>query len=384
MIADYGLGSDLEQILRPRSGDSAKDLAAAVARLSDLFNGITPWHAEYGRDPLLRRAYLSYYLPTNLPKIRRPLERCWRPGAFAGRPLRVVDLGSGPGTMLLGLTDFIRNLPAAERPSALELVAVDEHSENLRDAERMLRELAAADPGVPPIDFAALRLDVVGDRRELFPLATARGRFDLAILANVVCELVRTAKRGLGDAGDLLIAVARELLKPSGMLIAIEPALRETARDLERLRDRILAETDFVALAPCVASGPCPALVRERDWCISSLPWEAPDWVTEIDRRAGLRKHELKLAYVVLGPRGEALPAGTWQVVSDVLDLKGELRIHLCGEERWIVLRHLKRHGGEIGAALESLRRGDRVAIDRLVRKGELYAVGEGGGIRKV
>src|SRR5690606_37357623 len=121
-----------------------------------------------GRDPALRAAYLAYYLPTNLPKIRRPLED-WlriRPRAFAGRVLRAIDLGTGPGTMLLGLADAVRRLPAEERPTGLQLVGADEHADHLREAERLLDALSAADPALPPLRFEALRLDVVADRRD--------------------------------------------------------------------------------------------------------------------------------------------------------------------------------------------------------------------------
>ena len=384
MTAHYVLAPDLEQILRPE--EPAAEIARAVGRLSDLFNGLAPWQAEYGRDPALRRAYLAYYLPANLPKIAVPLAR-WlraRPGAFADRVLRVIDLGSGPGTMLLGLCDFLRSLPESERPRELELVAVDDHAENLRDAERFLAELGHADPRVPPFRFDALRLDVVGDRRDLFPLAVARGRFDLVILGNVLCEIQREAN-GAEKAGVLGTAIANELLAPDGAIVAIEPALRETARNLERWRDRLLAEAGLFAVAPCVDQRACPALATDRDWCVASVPWQAPSWIADVDRRTGLRKGDLKLAYLVLAKQPPAaVPAGIWQVVSDVLDSKGQLRVYLCGDGRWIVLRHLKRRGGELEADLRSLRRGDLVAIDALEPERNLHTVPKGGRIRKL
>ena len=385
MTAHYVLGPELEQILRP--DDPPAELARAVAKLSDLFNGLAPWQAEYGRDPALRRAYLAYYLPVNLPKLAVPLAR-WlalRPGAFAGRPLRVVDLGSGPGTMLLGLCDFVTRLPENERPTALELVAIDEHAENLRDASRLVAELERIDPRVPPVRFEALRLDVVADRRDLFPLAVARGRFDLAILANVLCEVAGERAGGNDPATALVEAVAADLLAPTGAIVVIEPALRRTARDLEQVRDRLLTECGLVAVAPCLDQGPCPALLKERDWCVSALAWEPPRWIAEIDRRIGLRKEALKLAYLVLAK--EPLPppgSGVWQVVSDVLDLKGELRIFLCGEGRWLVVRHLKRRGREIAAELRRLRRGDLVEVAGLVAKGALFEPGPDARFRRL
>ena len=383
MTAHYVLGPELEQILRP--AESPARIARSVARLSDLFNGLVPWQAEYGREEELRHAYLGYYLPVNLPKTSVPLAR-WllaRPDAFAGRTLRVIDLGSGPGTMLLGLCDFVRRLPEERRPAALDLVAVDEHVENLRDAERLLRELATIDPRVPPVRFEALRSDLVADRRDLFPFALVKGRYDLAILGNVLCEIVRQ-KDGFESAVALGTAAAKELVVPEGAVVAIEPALRETARNLERWRDRLVA-AGLCAVAPCVDQRSCPALFGERDWCVSTLPWKPPGWVTQVDDRAGLRKDELKLAYVVISPTTPP-PAGpgVWQVVSDVLDLKGEIRVYLCGDGRWIILRHLKRRGRDVEAELRSLRRGDLVAVDGLVAERSLHALAPGAKIRRL
>jgi hypothetical protein len=287
--------------------------------------------------------------------------------------------------MLLGLCDFVTRLPENERPTALELVAIDEHGENLRDAARLVAELERLDARLPPVRFEALRLDVVTDRRDLFPLAVTRGRFDLAILANVLCEVAGGHADGSDRATALVEAVAADLLDQNGAIVVIEPALRRTARDLERVRDRLLAERKLVAVAPCLDQGPCPALLKERDWCVSTRAWESPRWVAEIERRIGLRKEALKLAYLVLAKEPLPPPApGVWQVVSDVLDLKGELRVFLCGEGRWLVVRHLKRRGRELAAELRALRRGDLVEVAGLVAKGTLFEAGPDARFRKL
>src|SRR5204863_3890362 len=115
----YHFPADLQQAIdeiaaAPHEDDAA--LAKNVLALSDVFIGRAPWQGEYGLRPDLRRAYLRYYLPVNLPKLRVPLA-AWRASASAPLPetLRCLDLGSGPGTALLGLVDFLRGLPTGER-----------------------------------------------------------------------------------------------------------------------------------------------------------------------------------------------------------------------------------------------------------------------------
>jgi SAM-dependent methyltransferase len=385
----YRFPADLERIVAELAAEKAsaplRETAEAVARLSDLFVGKAAWESEYGRDPALRQAYLSYFLPVNVPKIAVPLA-AWtagRRGLWSGRRLRCLDLGSGPGTALLGLCDFVRRLPAAERPSALELTGVDQSGENLRDAKTLLGRLAAADPELPPIEFHAFRLDMVSDRAELFPMIAAAGRFDLVTAMNVVCEIVREG--GLEPAAGLVETAAREVLDPRGAVLLVEPGLRETARDFHRLRDRLLANGLLHVHAPCVHEAPCPALATERDWCIADLAWEPPQAVASLDRLTGLRKSSLKFAYLVLAPEAPAATGpSVWRVVSDVLDLKGERRVYLCADGRWIVLAQLKRERTPAAEAFSGLRRGDLVEVTGLHRKGAVFRLGREGSLRRI
>jgi SAM-dependent methyltransferase len=387
----YHFPADLEQIIEGVAGGPPDDvgrLAESVLELSDLFVGRAPWRGEYASSAELRRAYLRYYLPVNLPKIRLPLAEWLRrhPGRLAGTSLRCLDLGSGPGSALLGLADFVRGLPAGERPRRLEMVALDQSFESLRDAGRLLQSFAERTPFT--IEFQPLRLDLVSERAELFPLASVGGRFDVVIAANVICEIVRESAdrdEALGRAAAVISAAADRLLSPRGSILVIEPGLRDTARDLHRLRDRWLSSTALHVQAPCLHEAPCPALVTDRDWCIADLAWQPPTIVADLDRRTGLRKGSLKFAYLVLtGESAAPFPAAAWRVVSDVLDLKGERRVYLCADGRWIVLSQLKRDVRDAGETFASLRRGDLVEIEGVQPKGALFRLPPSGVIRRV
>lgn len=385
----YQLPDDLQQILsrhaREDGSPRAADLAPAIRRLSDLFVGKIPWNPEVHDDPLLRAAYVEYFLPVNLPKIRVPFDAWLTRGArsLAGHPLRVLDVGCGPGTALVGLVDRIRSLPRASRPSGLELVGADASPEYLRHAERLLLDLAAADREVPPLRFEPLRLDLFADRVDLLRVATAGGRFDLAIAMNVLCELDRSGSSG--DADRLVEALGARALHEEGAILLVEPGLRETSRALHELRDRRLAAGSLHAVAPCLHQGHCPALDRPKDWCRADLGWSAPARIDELDRATGLRKDTLKFSYVVLSPRPPRPAApGTWRLVSEIRDLKGERRGYFCGERRWIVVGHLKRVRGPGAEVFASLRRGDLVRLDGLEKRGSILRIPETGRVRKI
>lgn len=390
MPGKYHFPADLERIIGSHAGaepESLEQIARAISKLSDLFNGKIPWESEYCRDPDLRRAYLGYFLPVNLPKIQTPLGS-WldgRPNLWAGRPLRCLDLGSGPGTALLGLCDFVRRLPAENRPAALDLVAVDQCPENLRDSGFLLGALHEVEPALPSFQFQPLRQDLVSDRSGLFPFTTGGGRFDLVVAANVVCELMRESPDGLERAIDLVLATTREVLDPAGAIILLEPGLKETSRNLHGLRDRLLSAGTLHVHAPCLHEDGCPALATKRDWCTADVAWEPPALVATLDRLTGLRKGSLKFSYLLLSPQPPTdFGPARWRVVSDVLDLKGERRVYLCAQGRWLVLGQLKRDRTPNEEVFRSLRRGDLVEVDGAERKGSLFRLPPGGRLRRV
>ena len=290
----YHFPEDLEQAIDEVAGDPAEsaEVARAVGELSDQFVGLAKWRRAYGTSAALRRAYLHYYLPVNLPKVRVPLGEWLRddPGRLAGAALRCLDLGSGPGTALVGLLDFLRSLPPSRRPSSIRAVGIDQSFESLKDAATLVERAARIIPGLP-VSFEPLRTDLVGDRSDLFPLAAAKGRFDLVIAANVLCEIIRETADGWERAARIVELAARDLLSQRGAVVIVEPGLRETARDLHRLRDRWLASGLLHVQAPCLHEAPCPSLATDRDWCIAELPWLPPRRVTTLDRRIGLRRN---------------------------------------------------------------------------------------------
>ena len=155
-------------------------LAANVARLSNLLTrGRDNLPLQYLKDKDLRDAYILYYVPANLYKIHFPLgELSLHPGGiFQKERLRILDLGSGPGTAILGVMDFFS---AADKPF-LEFTAVDPIEENLKDAERLFRSFKEYNP----LHASLITLKSRIERTKSLP----EGPFDLIILSNVLSEV---------------------------------------------------------------------------------------------------------------------------------------------------------------------------------------------------
>jgi ribosomal protein RSM22 (predicted rRNA methylase) len=188
--------------------------------------------------------------------------------------------------------------------------------------------------------------------------AGVKGRFDWIVAAHLLNELAT------GLPAEALLRLVHfwidEYLADGGAVILVEPALRATSRGLLVLRDGLVAG-GLSILAPCLFPGPCPALVRERDFCHHSAPAIV----------AG--RSRVDFSYLVLSrtPAPPVASAEIFRVVSDPMKEKGRLRLFGCGPTGRILLTRLDREHSEANQGFGELSRGDLVRIEGAATTGE-------------
>jgi ribosomal protein RSM22 (predicted rRNA methylase) len=257
----------------------------------------------------LRQEYEAEIAPRTEAALRRILGRVAFP---QGQPRRVLDLGAGTGAA----GRAVRGCFGED----VELVAVDR----------------VPGPGILVADLL----------RGVRPVGVS-GRFDLIVAAHLLNEL----DLDLDGRARLVAGWCRDLLEPDGMCIVIEPALRETARALLGVRDRLLGAGLRVA-APCFCQAACPALQRDRDWCHDSAEVLV----------AG--RSRVDFSYLVLRRSVAAAgDAGRYRVVSDPIKDKGRLRFFVCGAQGRFELMRLNRDRSVTNQALDRARRGDVIVL---------------------
>ena len=263
----------------------------------------------YLSQPDLRQEYEGEIAPRTEAALYRIFEQCeLRP------PRRLLDLGAGTGAAA--------RVVRSRFGDGVELVAVDK----------------VPGPGI-------LVADVLRGVRP----AGVSGRFDLIICAHLLNEL--GDRPGLDGRAQLVAAWCRDLLEPDGTCIVIEPALRDTSRALLGVRDRLLAAGLHLA-APCFCQMPCPALLRDRDWCHDSAEVLV----------AG--RSRVDFSYLILRQSAVAEVArDRYRVVSDPLKDKGRLRFFVCGVAGRFVLMRLDRDHSAANQALDRARRGDIIVL---------------------
>lgn len=274
-------------------------------------------------------------------KVMIPLAELGARGVLpASDPVRILDVGAGTGAMTFGAA------AALDRP--VDVVAVDRDNLALDVFERAFR---AAGRG----SLRIVRADV-GEPR------WGAQRFDLVVAGSLFNEIPDEQHAAL--ARNLLGA-----LDVGGAVIIIEPALRETARALHRLRDALIDAGDAHVFAPCVRrTSPCPMLADESDWCHEDRPGQLPPRAARLAEVTGLRDGGLKFSYLVLRREAAALadvPEGkrAVRVVSHVHRPKGKIEAFACGDAGRTKLRLLRRHRSDANRAFERASRGNVLIV---------------------
>jgi predicted nicotinamide N-methyase len=325
-----------------------REVGAAVKRLS---HGLTRERelagAKYMDDPRLLGAYLLFYWPVSYAQGRQVM------GELHNRPRAALDLGSGPGPLAFAALDA----------GAGEVTAADRSRPALDLATKLAAEAEEA--------LAVRQWDPQGKQ------GLPEGKFDLITFGHVLNELFGRDEAALERRADLVEqALAR--LKPRGTVLIIEPALRETSRQLLRVRDLLVAR-GYAVRAPCLFRGNCPALIKESDWCHAERAWKLPAIVEDLARAATLHKEALKMSYLALAPKGEAWPepplGRLFRIVSEPLEGKGRHRYMGCGAEGRVGLAMQEKHRTEKNARFFRLNRGDVIRVTDTEEKGDGFAL---------
>jgi len=370
----------------PRAPLSPGELEKVAAALLRLQRGLTSERklagAGYLDDPDLLGAYLLYYWPVSYLQASLSLEVL--ASRLPRRPLRIFDLGSGPGPVSMAFADHLEGRGPGES-GKVELHLVDGSEAALALAERLFA-MADHPARTTRIDFEDETPPSIEDRP-----------YDALVASHLLNELWK----GEPDRVERRLAFIEaraEALAPDGLLLLIEPALEATSRDLLALRDG-LARKGWRLLAPCTHSLPCPVLAAGRNRsCHGEAAWDPPEPVATLARLAGLDRDSVKWTWFGAlppnlsggGSSGEHAPdAGARRregnsgdlararVVSEgMLNKAGRLRYLLCHEGGLATLSSKAGSPLSRGLGFEALRRHDLVAIaDAELREGGLGLV---------
>jgi SAM-dependent methyltransferase len=352
-------------------------LTQALTSLSEAYTGARrgsrgPIELRHTSNEEALAARARFFFVRDLPKIAGPLDELRVAKKLPpARAWRVLDVGAGLGAMSFGVAHFAKVHDLADR---IEVLAIDHDARALSFMKEMASEVSRSlSKECVETQIETRSLDVTS--ADAF---ASLGEFDLIVMGFTLNELFENLSED--EARKKRVAVlhnAMKALRSTGSLIVLEPALRDVARSLERVRDELVTEKVLTVFAPCIRrSTPCPMLENERDWCHESIPYALPERTAALARDAGLRFEGLSFSYLTLRKDGARLrdfvgtdSAGTaakahFRMVSEALPSKGKHEAFGCGDPGRVRLMLLLREAAESNDSFFKLERGDLFALE--------------------
>jgi hypothetical protein len=301
------------EVVTERKGDDALTLLVPeVSHLSDLFTTERPdkKYPDYFSNAKLLAAYGNFFLPQSFVRTSYALAqvydfRGWRPPEG---PIKILDLGSGPGSCGLSLAYHLQELGHRE----IEVCGVDHSPSALQGLEFFAKR------GFSPSLKAKTRLGDV-TRATTWP----DEKFSIIVAGFVLNEIPSTSPQVEME----WIKECVKRLSLGGLLLILEPALRITAERLTKLSDHLVSHKVLHRLAPEMDNHPCPQLALGAHWCYEARPWEAPETTAFLNRKLYRDLREVRFSFAAFSNQAPtALPANLARVTSDVQIIKGLLR----------------------------------------------------------
>lgn len=349
-----------------------RSIAPHIKRLSSLFNRENQDQADAlaaywkkGTHPEhLRLAYFLYFMPSNLYRIASIWAELSRLGfQWQGKELRGVEFGAGPASGACGIAagEFFSGV-GLSRKGNWALIEQDRPTLTLgsRWAAHYFNHLQFSEWKIK--EFTR-KIDL-----KLGFLPPRAPKFNLWIMSYFLNELSTPR----AELASLLLKDWTNHLEQEGIVILVEPALKQQSRRLLELRRELITQAKaqkldwFQILLPCLGHQNCGALANAEDWCHEDVSWWRPPYFRILDDLVGLDRKSLPFSYLVITksnrPRTEILPAlvakTTHRLVSPAHSEGQDLEFFLCGQEGKRRARIRPKEGAAINPE-DGLERGD-------------------------
>ncbi|HBF11989.1 MAG TPA: hypothetical protein DDW49_01150 [Deltaproteobacteria bacterium] len=318
---------------------------------------------NYLNHPVYRSGYLLYFLPANILKISSILEQL-PIDQWPDKTVRILDVGSGPGTSMLGFMAFQENMCTdRSRPvPTFEFTLIDQSASILNEAKIFHDAYASYLKAKNPAYQSTCRTYAGDLRSARTGRFLPREKFHFIVMSNFLNECGERNQKV-----EAVLPLAENYLDENGFLLLVEPALRKTSRDLQYIRDELVVNRKlFHVYAPCLHDEICPLnQINHRDWCHFYFSWDCPEFIEKADRLLGHKKEWLKASYLLLGrkPRLKKPHMHDWRVISNRIISRGKKELVLCGPKGRYHARLLDKNVTSGNKNFDFVRRGDLIHL---------------------
>ncbi len=322
---------------------------------------------HYSFDNKLVKTYASYYLPVNILKPAVILEELSLLGLKLQlhKTIRWLDLGTGPGTLFLGLKWWLEQHGYNHD---LSILGLDQSKNFINLAQEMDGQ----------IDF-----DLKSNRN----FKTIKNKKDILKEIELFKPNVLSAMNSLAEIEPNLqkriefikeVLAVFEKVSPNGLILFIEPGSKKNSRELIELREWI--KQKYNIWLPCLSDRDCGAFQDQKDWCHEAVDCEFPDWINELGKNAQMQKDSLLFSYLVFTCgtffEPEKFPHKSFRMVSDRMQEKGLTKCYFCthdGVKRMARLIHSREN--DQNADFLNIKRGDIITESVIDEKNNVQQI---------
>lgn len=266
---------------------------------------------------------ILFYLITDIPKTLFILKEIKLPEK---KTYKILDLGCGGGSELCAFLLWLSSTSASH--AHLEITGVDTDRAMLFWFKEITGKLAAKCNATVSLHTA---------HKDILRFTTGE-EFDVIFIVNALCEL-----NGNVAQKAAFIKKVSACLKEDGVLVVIEPALKNTARAFHEIRNVLMKENSLHIVSPCLHEKDCPALKREHTYCYATAHFPIAPFAERIADALKLQRRELNFPYLVLSHAKPEHAGNASRIVSHPLKSKGKVTYILCGGEQFSEASFLKR-----------------------------------------
>jgi len=302
----------VEELTGLNDEEALEKITPAVAKLSDLFTVDRPEKKfpDYFSDNELLGAYGLFFLPQSFVRTTFALRfiteaRQWKVPSTC---LRILDLGSGPGSCGIACAHYFKELGLTQ----IELNALDHSATALAALEPFSKVVLGNKSEVKTR---------IGDahRAETWP----EGQFDIIIAGFVLNEMKSLSHQAIIQWVESM----KDKLTPDGLILILEPALKITSQRLQKISDSIAAQNIITRVGPELDACPCPQLHEGIHWSHEVRQWQIPSTTEYINRKLHRDLRDVRFTFAAFSNQKiPPLVKTAVRIVSDIQIIKGLIR----------------------------------------------------------
>jgi ribosomal protein RSM22 (predicted rRNA methylase) len=257
--------------------DCARSIEKNIQILSDAYTKQREFRTDLFKDQELLSAYGLFFFPQTYARtkfvFREILNRGWK----SSDPVSILDLGSGAGAASFSIASEIEN--------GISITAVDRSKLALSVMQKIASDCFQQNCELHAHDIWNW-------------VSRQKKKYDVIVASFSLSE----TKVSFQQWTDTLV----RLLKDTGIVLIVEPSLKETSENLESWRNEIAQKTPLYIWGPCLHRDQCPLLMEGKFWCHEVRSWRPPDSLSFMNRHLYRKIHITKFSFLAFGKSAPA------------------------------------------------------------------------------